>query len=57
MKEMAATSIKTNARTEFSRITSLIFNFKEANLEHEVKKVTHDNFIRKSLIQIITEEN
>jgi hypothetical protein len=35
----------------------VIFNFKEANLEHEVKKVTDDNFIRKSLIQIITEEN
>lgn len=35
----------------------VIFNFKESNLEHEVKKITDDNFIRKSLIQIITEEN
>ena len=32
MKARAATSIKTNARREFSRITSLIFNFKEATI-------------------------
>ena len=34
----------------------VIFNFKEANLQHEVKKILDDNFARKSLIQIINEE-
>lgn len=33
-----------------------IFNFKEANLQHEVKKIMNDNFNRRSLIQIISEE-
>lgn len=33
-----------------------IFNFKEANLQHEVKKILDDDFSRRSLIQIINEE-
>jgi Rps23 Pro-64 3,4-dihydroxylase Tpa1-like proline 4-hydroxylase len=32
-----------------------IFNFKEANLQHEVKKVIDSNLLRTSLIQIINE--
>ena len=35
----------------------VIFNFKEENLQHEVKKITHNSFHRKSLIQIISEED
>ena len=34
----------------------VIFNFKEENLQHEVKKITHDSFHRKSLIQLISEK-
>jgi Rps23 Pro-64 3,4-dihydroxylase Tpa1-like proline 4-hydroxylase len=34
----------------------VIFNFKEENLQHEVKKITHDTFHRKSLIQLISEK-
>jgi len=34
-----------------------IFNFKEANLQHEVKKITHNSFHRKSLIQLISEKD
>jgi Rps23 Pro-64 3,4-dihydroxylase Tpa1-like proline 4-hydroxylase len=34
----------------------VIFNFKEENLQHEVKKITDDNFTRRSLIQMINEE-
>lgn len=34
----------------------VIFNFKEANLQHEVKKILDDNFARRSIIQIINEE-
>ena len=45
---------KIEVEPKFGNFT--IFNFKEANLQHEVKKILDDNFHRRSLIQIISEE-